>query len=135
MTAHAQRRSGNNVHPSMTARRALGMVLSTVAALATVLWAPPGPARLVSAGFLFLVAPGIGLRPLWRGRQELWWQLAGVFALSVTADIIVAQVVTYAAGFYWRPCAVLLTGVAISGAAVQIALAKKPRTGGGNTRG
>jgi hypothetical protein len=70
------------------------------------------------ATLIIVAGPGMAWVPLLDLRdfafEALLWLLC-----SVAAVILVAQVVTYAAGFSWRPVAFSLLGITVAGLAAQ----------------
>lgn len=81
-----------------------------------------------SLGTLVIIAgPGLAWVPLLELPDRALEALVSLL-LSVASVILVAQVVTYASGFSWKPCEFLLLAVTIMGLLAQgvVALARAP---------
>lgn len=70
------------------------------------------------ATLVIVAGPGLAWVPLLRIRDP---GLAALLALvvSVSSVILIAQIVTYAAGFSWRPCAFVLLSITVIGLLTQ----------------
>lgn len=80
------------------------------------------------ATLVIVAGPGMAWTPLLELRDRALEVLVSIL-FSVTALILVAQLVTYAAGFSWRPCEFLLLAVTILGLLGQgvMALVRAPQ--------
>jgi hypothetical protein len=100
----------------------LAWVLALLSVLAVIVIAVSSAAlpRII-ATLVVVFGPGFAWVPMLNVRDRaLEWLL--ILVTSITAVIIVAQVVTYASGFSWRPCEFSLLGVTLLGLIVQSVL-------------
>jgi hypothetical protein len=109
----------------VTRRLPLALAVAAVA----VMLVPAGDGIRIVAVLPFLVlAPGLSLIPLLRLGDRLAELVLGV-ALSLSLDLLVAQVMVYADG--WRPEAgvVAIAGICLCGVALQPANTAERRDG------
>ena len=107
-----------------------GSVVALSAVSAVVIARSNAPLPRDLSALVVVAGPGLAWVPALRLR-DLAVQVLLAVLCSVTAVICVAQLVTYAAAFSWRPCEYGLLGLTALGLAVQIlvALARKPGAG------
>lgn len=95
-------------------------LLAACAIASYVLFATSGSlGRGVVTAAAISVGPGLALVPLVRLEDALLKAIL-VVLVSIATDICVAQAVTYASGFSWRPCAIALLGICVFGALLQL---------------
>ncbi len=70
------------------------------------------------ATVVIVAGPGLAWIPLLNIRDAAFAALLAL-VFSVSALVLVAQVVTYAAGFSWRPCAFALLAISTAGLLTQ----------------
>jgi hypothetical protein len=102
-----------------TGRAVLGWALAIASVLATLIVARTNEALPRALSTLVIVAgPGLAWVPMLEIRDRAF-QVLLCLLTSVTAVILVAQVVTYAAGFSWRPVEFSLLAITLIGLSAQ----------------
>ncbi len=89
----------------------------------------PGFVRLVAATFLFCAAPGLAWAPVLGLDRGVLVTTTSVVLISITADVLVAQICTALVGLAWGPCATALVALTVLGAGTRVGmvLAERPR--------
>jgi hypothetical protein len=105
----------------------LGLLTLTGLATAAVFGLPASPPRTLAAGVIAL-GPGCALVPL-IGIPDRGAAALAALLVSVSALVVVAQAVTYVAGFSWRPCALAMLALTLGGIAAQVLRPHMSRSG------
>jgi len=86
--------------------------------------APASPLRTATTVLFFLVAPGLAVVPL-LGVRDGFARYALVLAVSIAADMVVAEAMLYAGVWSPRLGMTVLTGLSVAGALTQVAMVSR----------